>query len=69
MVNEREIVALIAEGIGLARQGEYGKALKIFDKDPCCTLAGAFVLRAVPCHGGGQTRRPSVCVLAAEKSP
>ncbi|MEK6790634.1 MAG: tetratricopeptide repeat protein [Deltaproteobacteria bacterium] len=70
MVNEREIVALIAEGIGLARQGEYGKALKIFDKDPCCTLnpvALSYYALCLAMEEGRREKAISLCVLAAEK--
>lgn len=70
MSNEQELRALIAEGVGLARQGEYGKALKVFDKDPCCTLdsvALSYYALCLAMEEGRRQKAISLCVLAAEK--
>ncbi|MBI5236150.1 MAG: hypothetical protein HY886_07880 [Deltaproteobacteria bacterium] len=72
MSSEMEVAAKIAEGIGLARQGEYGKALKVFDKYPCCTLDPVALSYYALCLAVEEARCEksiSLCVLAAEKEP
>jgi len=62
--------AIIEKGIGLAREGEYEQALKVFDQDLCFTqhpTAMSYYALCLANVEGNFDKAISLCLMAAEK--
>lgn len=62
--------AIIEKGIGLARDGEYEKAVKVFDQDLCFTqhpTAMSYYALCLANVEGNFDKAISLCLMAAEK--